>query len=151
MRTKVHAVVLLICAGLVMMLALCFFSRVDPIKADVPLVTKENMEEYQTQVHHDQQQREQAALARKRAELAVKMHQCQSNDDCIIVDQDPCGCLKGPQGVTSINAAYSLEFSELMAKQFAKTTTCPSEGSTVRECSASARAACQNKRCKIVY
>ena len=99
----------------------------------------------------EQTQRSNAAAARRHAELISKMTACNTNEECVIVDKDPCGCLKGPEGVTAINASYSLEFSKLMEKRFALATACPSVGSTEKECSASARPVCLQNRCKIGY
>ena len=149
--SKIKALFLLICAGVVLLLAVIFFSRGNPIEVQMPKVTVAMVEDYQSKIKAAQNKKQDAAAARKRAELEVRMYQCTHNDDCIIVDQDPCGCLKGPEGVTAINAAFSLEFSRLMQEGTSGSTVCPSVGSTERECSASARPACVQNRCKILY
>ena len=147
----VKNVLLLICASCAILLALSFFSRRKPIEAQMPLVTKQMVAENQEKEQKEQTQRSNAAAARRHAELMTKMTACNTNEECIIVDRDPCGCLKGPQGVTAINASYSLEFSKMMEKRFALATACPSVGSTEKECSASARPICLQNRCKIGY
>lgn len=151
MISKIHTLLLLIASGIALLLALIFFLHPDAIEAQAPLLTKQMLEEYQAQQQQTTQKRQNEAAARKRAELEAKIDLCETNEECIIVDKDPCGCLKGPEYVTTINSNFSLEYSRLMEKRFAATTTCPSIGSSEKECSASARAVCVEKHCKIVY
>ncbi len=151
MMSKIKGLVLLICAAGAILFALVFFSRPVPIEASFPRVTSEMVEENKIKVAEQEKQQAQEEAARKRAELEVRLYRCSSDEDCIIVDKDPCGCLRGPKGVTAINSNLSLEFSRLMDKQFAGQKMCPSTSSTEKECSPSARAVCQAKHCKIVY
>ncbi len=151
MNQMIKGVFLLACAFVAAVLAVSFFSRSQPIEVQIPLVTKQMVEENQAQIQQEQQRRQHKLQAKKRAELEVRLYQCQSDEECVIVDQDPCGCLKGPEGVTAINAGLSLEFSRLMEKSYADATACPSTASTQKECSPTAHPVCQQNRCQIVY
>ncbi len=151
MSQMIKGTFLLVCAFVAAVLAVSFFSRSQAIEVQVPLVTKQMIEENQAQIQQEQQHRQNTLLAKRRAELEVRLYQCQSDEDCIIVDKDPCGCLKGPKGVTAINAGLSLEFSRLMEKTFATATACPSVASTEKECAPTARPVCRKNRCQIVY
>ncbi len=151
MSYKIKSLLLLICAAVAVLLAFSFFSRSEAIEVEMPLVTKQMVDENQDAIQKAEERRQNTVAARRRAELEVRLYQCDSDDQCIIVDQDPCGCLKGPEGVTAINSNLSLEFSRLLEKQFAAGAACPSVGSSEKECSASARAVCEQNRCKIVY
>lgn len=105
-----------------------------------------NLQEIEAQ-EQAQQQAEHAAAERARVR---RIFSCETDEDCIIVDKDPCGCWAGPSGVTAINSARALEFNRLQGR--ALTKACPDgEPSKERECSPSARAVCQEKTCKIVY
>lgn len=104
-----------------------------------------NLEEITAQ-EEAQKQIAQAAAVRARAK---RMFMCEADEDCIIVDKDPCGCLVGPAGVTSINVNHVLDFNET---QKTITTTCPdTPPSTQGACSPSAQAVCKNKMCTIVF
>ena len=151
MISKIHTILLLVASGIVLLLAFIFFMHPDPIEAQAPLLTKQMLEDYQAQQQQTAQKRQSEAAARKRAELEAKLKLCETSEECIIVDKDPCGCLKGPEFVTAINSNFSLEYSRMMEKRFSATTACPSVGSVEKECSASARAVCQEKHCKIIY
>lgn len=151
MSFKIKGLFLLICACFVFVLGLSFLSKGSPIEAQMPLVTTDMVKDQQQQKKAAQEKQQDATAARKRAEIEARLYQCTQNEECIIVDKDPCGCLKGPEGVTAINAAMSLEFSRLMQAQISGSTVCPSVGSTERECSASARAVCVNNQCRITY
>ena len=143
---------LLLCVGvLVLLFALKCFVKHEPIEAHPYLLTKQMLTEHQEEMQEAHQKRQSEQAARRRAEVAVRMGECESDEDCIIVDKDPCGCLRGPESITTINANYSLEFSRLVEKKFATATACPSVGSVEKECSATAHPVCQNKHCKIAY
>ncbi len=148
---QIKAILLLICAGAAILLSLAFYSRRNMIEVQMPLVTKNMVAERQAEIEKQEKRRQNAKDARKKAELEERLVSCTVNEDCIIVDKDPCGCLRGPEGVTAINSSMSLEFSSMMEAAFAQATSCPSEGSTERECSASARPVCEQQHCKIVY
>ena len=130
MIQKIKGLFLLLCTAGVLVLAASFFSR---------------------QLKNAEEQRQHAAAARKRAEMEVRVRQCTADEQCIIVDRDPCGCLKGPEGVTAINSSMTLEFSQLVQAETSGSTVCPSVGSTEKECSATARAVCRQNACTIVY
>ena len=151
MIRKIKSVFFLLCSIVVLLLAVFFYLHSEKIEAQAPLLTAQMAAEYQALQKEAEEKRQNAQAARARADMQVRVRACESDEECIIVDQDPCGCLKGPEGVTAINASYALEFSRLVEKSFAQTTTCPDVSSTERECSASARAVCQEKACHIVY
>ena len=151
MIKKIINIILCCCAVGVLLLAFAFYSHSEKIEANIPLLTIEMAEEYQALQKATADKRQSAQVARERADMQVKVVTCEADEECIIVDQDPCGCLKGPEGVTAINSSYSLEFSRLIEKNFAQATACPLEASREKECSSSARAVCQEKRCRIVY
>ncbi len=148
---QVKGIALLLCAGVAVLLALAFYSRRNLIEVEMPLLTKQMVAERQEEIQKKEKHRQNVKEARLRAELEDRLVACQANEDCIIVDKDPCGCLKGPEGVTAINSSMALEFSRLMESAFAKATSCPSVGSTEKECSATAKPVCEQNICKIVY
>ena len=148
---QLRGLVLLICAAGAILFAFVFFSKPVPIEVSMARVTPQMVEENKAKVEEEEKLHQAQEAARKRAELEVRLYRCSSDEDCIIVDKDPCGCLRGPQGVTAINSNLSLEFSRLMDKQFAGPKMCPSTPSTQKECSPSARAVCEAKHCKIAY
>ncbi len=151
MIQKIKGLFLLLCTAGVLVLAASFFSRAKPIEAQMPLLTVQMVQENQAQLKSAEEQRQHAAAARKRAEMEVRVRQCTADEQCIIVDRDPCGCLKGPEGVTAINSSMTLEFSQLVQAETSGSTVCPSVGSTEKECSATARAVCRQNACTIVY
>ena len=151
MNTKLKGIFLLACAVVVGFIGLSLFSGTEPIEVNMPVFTKEMVEEVQAKNASEEQKRQHAAAVRNRTELEAKIYSCQTDDECIIVDKDPCGCLRGPGGVTAINAEWSLEFSTLVERQFSSGASCPSSGSTENECSETATAVCQKNHCKIVW
>lgn len=143
MKGKIKAACLLVCAFGALLLIPVFLSKDEPIEVSVPLLDAAQMEAQEEQA---QKAAEQAAEQAKRR----RMYSCTVDEDCIIVDQDPCGCLVGPKGVTSINAAYTLDFNKQQSNLITK--ACPEgEPSTEKECSPTARAVCEQNYCKIVY
>ena len=151
MSSKIHTLLLVVCSVVVLLLAFLFWMRPAPIEATVPLVTLEMVREHQAAVEQAAQKRQQAENSRKHNELMARLVACHTNEDCIIVDKDPCGCLNGPESVTAINVEMTVEFSELLEKKFEAATACPSVPSVERECSDTARAVCQEQRCQIIY
>ena len=151
MNKKLEGIFLLVCAVVVGLIGFSLFSEVNPIEVNMPVFTKQMAEELQAKNASAEQKRQYAQAVRNRADLEIKIYGCQTDDDCIIVDKDPCGCLRGPEGVTAINAEWSLEFSKLVEKQFSSGSSCPSAGSAERECSDTAAAVCQENHCKIVW
>lgn len=152
MNKTIYGWLLLGFTAVVLILSIVFFRQNNPIEAEVPLFTMQEADEAKTQREQEAQKRQNMELARKRSEIDNKMTRCSSDDECVIVDKDPCGCLKGPSGVTAINGAFSLEFTNLMEKKFGTATACPSVAPSLeRECSPTAEAVCREKHCKIVY
>lgn len=147
----VRNMLLIVCGIGAILLAVLFFSRPQQIEASMPLLSEQIVKENEAKAQEELQKQQAAEAARKRAELEQRMYRCKEDDECIIVDKDPCGCLKGPKGVVAINSSYSLDFSNLMTKKFASMEICPDNASTEKECSPSARPVCQANRCKIVY
>lgn len=143
MKNTIKNVILLSCTGLVIVLIPMLYSKDSPIQVTVPHLNLQELEEQEKQ-QKAEQARALDALRRQR------VNSCKRSDDCIIVDKDPCGCLVGPQGVTAINAFYTADFDLLQSRTVTK--ACPDKApSKVRECSATARAACVKGKCKIVY
>ena len=105
-----------------------------------------NKQEYEKQ----EAKQEAQERARRIAKARSVNFACKADEDCIIVDKDPCGCLVGPKGVVAINASRSLEFTKSLGNVLAK--ACPDGApSQEKECSPNARAVCRNKTCKIIY
>lgn len=143
MKSNIRNVIYLVCAtGLLLSLPL-FWANREAIEITLPQLTQEDL------TAREQQQQKEAQVSAAKAKWR-KIYTCQSDEDCILVDQDPCGCLIGPKGVTAINALYTLEFNQRQSQVIAK--TCPDTApSTEQECSSSARAVCAKSMCKIVY
>lgn len=151
MNSKIKNIFLLACSAVVILLAVSFFSRADVIEVSAPLITKQDIEKYQEQQRAVQHQKQQTAEARRKAETRENIYKCETDDECIIVDKHPCGCLNGPEGVTAINGAYSFNFLTLVEQEFGQATRCGEVASTERECSATAHAVCESNRCRIDY
>lgn len=97
-------------------------------------------------------QKEEANRVEKKAKREARLRRvyaCQTDDDCIIVDKDPCGCAAGPKGVTAINVNFITDFNELNNQQGTK--ACSDVVSTERECSPTAKGVCVSRVCKIRY
>ncbi len=143
MKAKLKTACLLICALGILLLIPVFLSKDEPITVSVPLLDVAQMEAKEAQ---EQKAAEQAAAQAKRRRL----YSCTVDEDCIIVDKDPCGCLVGPQGVTAINAAYTLDFNKQQSNLITK--ACPEgEPSMEKECSPTAQAVCEQNYCTIIY
>ena len=151
MNIKIKGIFLLVCSACVILLALLFFSGSQALEVSVPTFDEQMINQFLTQKAAAEQKRFNAQAARERAELQVQIYRCNNNEECVIVDKDPCGCLRGPSGVTAINAEWSLEFSKLIEKEFESGISCPSVASTQDECSATAKAVCLENRCQIVW
>lgn len=150
MMNKIKQALLLLCALVVVVSIPVFLSKRSTIPADMPALSRAditaNQEEYKRLAEEQAAKEKAARLAKIRSANFV----CQTDEDCIIVDQDPCGCLIGPKGVVAINASRALEFTNSLGNVMAK--ACPEgEPSQEKECSPNARAVCRNKMCKIVY
>ena len=148
---KMKGLVLLTCTVGVVLLTLVFFFRPEPIPVSITPVTTQMIAANEIKMQEEEKRQQAQQAARQRADLEHRLYRCQSNAECIIVDKDPCGCLRGPQGVTAINSNFSLEFSRLMQERYSNTQVCPSVASTEEACAPTARAVCQANLCKIIY
>ena len=143
MNSKIRDVVAVICALLLLSSLPTFMARKKPIEVSLPQMNPQEV------VAKEELQQKQAQAVALQSKLR-RIYACTIDEDCIIVDKDPCGCLIGPSGVTAINAMYTLEYNQLTARPV--TTTCPdTTPSTEEECSPSAMAVCVSKMCRIAY
>lgn len=143
MSTKIRNVIVSFCVIIICCLIPVFFMRGGMIEVDFPVLDSKLL----TETAEQTQKAAQRTAAQRRHRKLVS---CQSDEDCVIVDKDPCGCLVGPQGVTAINASYTLEFNKMQEGVMAK--ACPEgEPSQEKECSPSAQAVCQAHVCRIQY
>ena len=139
MKKTIKPTLYLLCALGIFALIPTLLSKDAPIEVQIPSFDLEDINAQEAK------QKEQAAK-----KVARRMYRCETDEDCVIVDKDPCGCWVGPSGVTAINVAYILDFNKMTQKSLAK--TCPdTEPSVDKECSPSARAVCKEKVCRIVY
>lgn len=143
MKKTITNIFLLVCTVGVLLLIPVFLTHDSPIPVEIPSISAEELAA----------QKEAAAQAEKvaaRKARTRRIYACETDEDCIIVDKDPCGCAVGPQGVTAININYITDFNALNnTKMVAK--ACPTTSSTQKECSPTARGVCKAKTCKIVY
>ncbi len=142
MKKMIQSVCLFVCAAGIVLLIPVFLKNAVPIEVDIPQITVEEIET-------KKEETAQAQKAAKRQAKINRIYSCQSDEDCIIVDKDPCGCSIGPKGVTAINVGYITDFNTLNTQPTAK--ACPDVISTERECSETARAVCKAKTCKIAF
>lgn len=143
MKNKLKNIIYACLAGIVVLLIPLFLSKERVIEIDLPTL------ELQELVAQEEAQEKVAQQSAKQA-VRRRIVQCSADEDCIIVDKDPCGCLIGPSGVMAINATRTLEFNKIYSKTVTK--ACPDrEPSTEKECAPSARAVCRANTCKIAY
>ena len=143
MKSKIRNILTLFFAGILLLLLPVFLLRVQPIEVNTPVITQAEM------IAQEEKQLKEEQQSAVRAQIR-RLYTCEVDEDCIIVDKDPCGCLIGPAGVMAINADKTLEFNRRFQSAMAK--ACPDVApSTEKECSSSARAVCQSGLCRIVY
>ena len=143
MKKLIKNVLCLCGAVLICMLLSLLMRNSIPLDIEVPVLKEEEI----TAKEEAQQKAAQVSAARA---MQKRIFSCSNDEDCIIVDKDPCGCLVGPQGVTAINADYTIDFNKLQEKNVTK--ACPEVSpSATKECSPTARAVCEARTCKIVY
>lgn len=133
----------MVCTAGALFLIPLFLTHDDPIEVDIVKLDAQEMAA----------KKEAAAKAEKQAQRqarAARVYSCKEDDDCIIVDKDPCGCGIGPKGVTAINVNYIVDFNAINS-QNSIMTSCPQTPSREKECSPSARPVCKAHRCKISY
>ena len=145
MRVIRNLIVLLCAAGVLLLLPLLWSNR-EPIQIDIPRLRQEQVVSPEVQKQRQAVKKQHAAQNAK----TRRIYACETDDDCVIVDKDPCGCLAGPSGVTAINVLYTQDFEEMTFKGI--TSSCPDTApSTENECSDTARPVCQANVCKISY
>ena len=143
MKKILKNVCLIVCTACVLTLVPLFLSHDVPIQVEIPRLDATELAA----------QKEAAAKAEKEAVRRARINKvfsCQTDEDCIIVDKDPCGCAAGPKGVVAINVNFITEFNALNQSN-AVTKACDDVLSQQRECSPSAKAVCKARSCKIVY
>lgn len=142
MKKKIRKVALIACIVLVVGLTGLFLSHDSVIEVTVPQVSAAQIAA-QKEVEAKQNQ------AIQRQKLLSRIVSCRADEDCIIVDKDPCGCAAGPRGVTAVNVNYITQFTQINKQP--STKTCSETLSSVKECSPNARAVCKAHICKIKY
>lgn len=142
MNKMIKNVVLLVAITVVASLIPLFWAHDAPIEVTIPQLDAVEMAAQKEAAQQAEKQAQREARARR-------VYACQSDEDCIIVEKDPCGCAVGPKGVAAINVNFVTDFNTLNSKQI--TTACPDTISTEKECSAEAQAVCQARTCKITY
>jgi len=142
MKKMITNIIYLVVAVAVCMCTFAVYQNANPIEADVPVVTL-------AQVHEQEEvtkEKEQISAARARQRRWIN---CKQDDDCVIIDREPCGCLVGAKGVIAINVNLVTEYEE---KYLNKTKACPEEEPFQEgPCSPSAYPICKNKTCTIVF
>ena len=142
MNKMIKNVVLIAAITVVAFLIPLFLAHDAPIEVNIP----------QLDAAEIAAQKEAAQQAEKQAQREARIRRvyaCQKDEDCIIVEKDPCGCAVGPKGLVAINVDFVTDFNTLNSKQI--TTACPDTISTEKECSAEAQAVCRARNCKITY
>lgn len=143
MKKLIKNVLCLCGAVLIGMLLSLLMRNSTPLDVEMPVLKEEEI----TAKEEAQQKASQASAVRA---MQKRIFSCSVDEDCIIVDKDPCGCLVGPKGVTAINAAYTTDFNKLQEKNVTK--ACPEVSPSVsQECSPEAHAVCEARSCKIAY
>ena len=143
MKKKIEKILYLAGAFLIVVILSLLVRNDGTIDVDLPMLKKEDV----TAQEETQQKIAQEAANRARNR---RIFSCSTDDDCVIVDRDLCGCLVGPNGVVAINVSYISDFNNEQDNVVAK--ACPEVAPSVeKECSPSARAVCQARTCKIVY
>ena len=143
MKKAIARVFLLTCTIGVVLLIPLFMSHDSPIPVQIPQLTSEKVSAKKEEADKVEQE-----TARKTK--LNRIYSCKQDDDCLIVDKDPCGCAAGPKGVVAINVNYITDFNALNSARMV-TKTCSPQVSTIKECSPSARAICAASTCKISY
>ncbi len=146
MSHKIRDMFLLICSGLVLVSLPIFLTHLSPIHVDLSQGTQKDTAESEEAAASRQTPQSKAAALKAKLQ---KISSCEIDEDCVIVDKDPCGCFAGPSGVTAINALHTLEFDKMQSHAITK--ACPEIQSTEQECSDTARAVCRDNTCKIIY
>ena len=142
MNKMIKNLVLIACTVGVVFLIPLFLSHDSPIPVEIPRLDAQEMAAKKEAAEQAERQAQKEARARR-------VYACKVDEDCIIVDTDPCGCALGPKGVTAINVNFITDFNAINAQSMTK--TCPDTVSTERECSPNTEAVCRARTCKIQY
>ena len=143
MKKLVKNVILLTCTVGVVCLIGLFMTHDSPIPVDIPALDS-------AELAAKKEALAQAEKEAKRQARARRVYACKADDDCLIVDKDPCGCAAGPKGVVAINVNYITDFNEINAQRMV-TKACAEKMSTEKECSKTAHPVCKAHTCKIAY
>jgi len=142
MNKMIKNVVLLVAITVVVFLIPLFLLHDAPIEVTIPQLDAQELAAKKEAAEQAEKQAQKEARIRR-------VYACQADEDCIIVDKDPCGCAVGPQGVVAINVDFVTDFNTLNSNQVTK--ACPDTISTEKECSEEAKAVCIARTCKIRY
>ncbi len=142
MNKMIKNVVLLVAMVGVLLLIPLFLMHDSPIQVEIPHLNAQEMAAKKEAAQQAEKQAQKEARARR-------VYACSVDEDCIIVDKDPCGCSIGPKGVVAINVNYITDFNAINRNMGTK--ACPDTVSTEKECSESAQAVCRARTCKIKY
>lgn len=143
MKKQIKNLVTLALAAIAVLLIPVFLTHHTPSAVEIAQLDAQEIAE----------QKEASARAEKKAQQTARirrMYACQTDEDCVIVDKDPCGCAAGPEGVTAVNVDRITDFQK-MNNANSSVKACATTLSTERECSASAHAVCKANQCKIAY
>lgn len=145
----VKGIFYLVCAVLVLLLIPVLLKHDQPIFVEVPSIDVKKIDEIRAQ------EEQMIIVEKKEAQKAIQRAHynpfvvCAEDEECVIVDNHPCGCLVGSKGKTVINIKYITEFTENVQRR-AGETSCPNgTPSTEGACNVNARAICQQKTCRI--
>ena len=142
MNKMIKNIVLITATVGVVFLTLLFLAHDAPIEVNIPQLDAQEIAANKEALQQAEKQAQREARARR-------IYACQTDEDCIIVDKDPCGCAVGPKGVVAVNINFITDFNALNNNQV--TTACPDTVSTEKECSETAKAICRARTCKISY
>ncbi len=143
MKKIITNILLLACTVGVVLLIPLFLSHDSPIQVEIPQLDAAELAA----------QKEAAAQAEKAAARKARtnrIYSCQMDEDCIIVDKDPCGCAAGPKGVVAVNIDFITDFNATNHAGLV-TKACSSTVSQEKECSPTAKAVCKARVCRITY
>ena len=144
-------VLFLVCAALIVLLIPVFIKHDQPFYVEMPSLDTIKLDEIREQeyiqIQEEQKEKREAQAMAQRANTLIA---CSKDEECVIVDKHPCGCLVGPRGVTAINIAHISDFNDRVQRR-ATTASCPTGNpSTEGFCSPTAHAVCRHKTCRII-
>ncbi len=142
MKNKIQSLLYVVAAVVVFVISYGIYQQRTPI--NVPMAEINSADWEAQKAAAEQSTARAASLSRAR-----KLVACETDEDCVIVDKDPCGCVVGPQGVTAINVGQIEEFNKNLSQI---TQSCPDNApSTQAQCSPTAQAVCRERACTIIY